>query len=219
MAARRPASSDKLALVGRPTSISKGTIASAAPSAIAAATSRSARNSSTDRGRGVPPRRLSRPRPRAALPQLHSGELRPSYRLPMYIPEDRAQRRRKRRPDRPPTQRSAPSLTPSSDEPASRLRNRSRDANRQDPVARYDHAAGLRRMLEDFVISALPNNPTLSFQSRNNGAPVCIESRLRHERLRLCAIICAFSRVVSITRARKRQPHRARTYPPCSNAS
>jgi hypothetical protein len=68
-------------------------------------------------------------------------------------------------------------------------------------VTRYDYAAGSRRMLEDIVVSALPNNPTLSFQPGNNSAPVCIESRLGHESLRLCAIICAFSRDLSIERA------------------
>jgi hypothetical protein len=47
-------------------------------------------------------------------------------------------------------------------------------------VARYDYAAGFRRMLENIVVAAVPNNPTLSFQSGDNGAPVCIEGRFGH---------------------------------------
>jgi hypothetical protein len=52
MAARSPASIDRLALAGRPVSSSKGTIARAAPAANAAATSGSARKASADRGGG-----------------------------------------------------------------------------------------------------------------------------------------------------------------------
>jgi hypothetical protein len=78
-------------------------------------------------------------------------------------------------------------------------------------VARYDYAAGFRRMLENIVVAAVPNNPTLSFQSGDNGAPVCIEGRLGTEAFHLCAIICAFSSSLSTTTESK---HRTKKAPP-----
>jgi len=57
----------------------------------------------------------------------------------------------------------------------------------------HDDATSLRRMLEDIVVTAVPNNPSLLLQPGNNGAPVRIERRFGHECRRLCAIICAFT--------------------------